>query len=134
MRISATSRSSSVCDTLDANSFRIDDPRHRDDLVAAHDERPRLAGRTGDLCVDEHVLDLLRPSGEPVTGAPGSYLKAWHVGGDPPVAPPNLALERHRCALEPDAAVLAHRRQATPQVEPLRSGRRREQLVERRGL
>src|SRR5438034_1838801 len=111
MRISATSRSSSVCDTLDAHSFRLDDSRHGDDLVAAHDERPRLAGRTGDLCVDEHVLDLLRPPGEPVAGAPGSYLKAWHVGGDPPVAPAHLAFERDRRALEPDTVVFAHRGQ-----------------------
>src|SRR5580765_4384225 len=134
MRISATSRSSSVCDTLDAHSFRLDDARDSDDLVAAHDERPRLAGRTGDLCVDEHVLDLLRPSGEPVAGAPGSYLKAWQVGGDPPVAPADLAVERDGRALEPDALVLAHRGQAAAEVEPLRAGRRRKQLVERRRL
>src|SRR5436309_15963514 len=116
MRISATSRSSSVCDTLDAHSFRLDDSRHGDDLVAAHDERPRLAGRTGDLCVDEHVLDLLRPSGEPVAGAPGSYLKAWQLGRDPPVAPADLAIECDRRPLEPDALVLAHGRQTTAEV------------------
>src|SRR4051794_1385871 len=134
MRISATSRSSSVCDTLDAHSFRLEDPGHRDDLVAAHDERPRLAGRTRDPCVDEPVLDLLRPSGEPVAGAPGSYLKAWHVGGDPPLAPANLAVERDRRALEPDAAVLAHGREPGAEVEALRAGARGEQRVERRRL
>src|SRR5689334_19514383 len=104
MRISATSRSSSVCvDTLRAHSFRFDDPRHRDHLVAAHHQGPRLAGRAGDLCVDEHVLDLLRPSGEPVTGAPGTYLKPWHVRGDPPLAPMDFAVERDRSPLEPHA-------------------------------
>src|SRR3954454_17250415 len=102
MRISATSRSSSVCDTLDANSFRSDDPGHGDDLVAAHDERPRLAGRTGDLCVDENVLDLLRAPGEPVAGAPRTYLKAWPVGRDPPLAPADFAVERDRRPLDPD--------------------------------
>src|SRR5262249_30582819 len=101
MRISATSRSSSVCDTLAAHSFRLDDPGHGDDLVAAHDQRPRLACRAGDLCVDEHVLDLLRPSGEPVAGAPGSYLKPWHVRRDPPLAPADFAVERDRRPLEP---------------------------------
>src|SRR5689334_20330851 len=131
MRISATSRSSSVCDTLDANSFRFHDPRYGDDLVTAHDERPRLACRTGDLCVHEHVLDLLLPSGEPVAGAPGPYLKAWHVGGDTPVAPADLAIERDGRAFEPDIAVLPDRRQPTAEVEPLRARRRRQQLVER---
>src|SRR3954451_12606365 len=132
MRISATSRSSSVCDTLDANSFRSDDPRHGYDLIAAHDERPRLAGRTGDLCVDEHVLDLLRPSGEPVTGPPASYLKAWQVGRDSPAAPLHLSLQRDRRALDPDAVVLAHRCDAAAEVEPPRGRRRSEQLVELR--
>src|SRR6476620_444701 len=125
MRISATSRSSSVCDTLDTHSFRLDDPRHRHDLVPAHDERPRLAGRPGNLGVDEHVLDLLRSSGEPVPGTPASYLKPWHVGRDAPVAPAHLALERDRRALEPDAVVLAHCGHSPTEVEPLRAGRRR---------
>src|SRR5262249_61741992 len=102
MRISATSRSSSVCDTLGAHPLRLDDARDCDNLVTAHHQRPRLAGRAGDLCVDEHVLDLLRPSGEPVAGAPGSYLKPWHVGGDPPLAPADFTVKRDRRALEPD--------------------------------
>src|SRR3954468_18524495 len=132
MRISATSRSSSVCaDTLGAHSFRLDDPGHRDDVVAANDERPRLACRTWDLCVDEHVLDLLRASGEPVTGTPRTYLKAWHVSGDAPVAPADLAVERHRRALEPDVSVLPHRGETGAGVEPLRARCRREQVVQR---
>src|SRR5689334_13342444 len=129
MRISATSRSRSVA--LCVDPLRLDDPRHRDDLVAAHDQWPRLAGRTRDLRVDEHVLDLLRPSGEPVAGAPGPYLKAWLVGGDAPRAPAHLAVECDRRALEPDAVVLAHGGDAAAEVEPPRAGRRREQLVER---
>src|SRR4051794_3199575 len=118
MRISATAAPTSACDTLDATSFRGDDPWPGDDLVAAHDERPRLAGRTGDLCVDEHVLDFLRPSGEPVAGPPASYLKAWHVGRDPPAAPLHLSVQRDRRALDPDAVVLAHRGDAAAEVEP----------------
>src|SRR2546423_6751795 len=131
MRISATSRSSSVCDTLGAHSFRLDDARHRDDLVAAHDERPRLACGQRDLCVHEHVLDLLRPSGEPVAGAPGSYLKAWHVRGDSPFAPAHLAVERERRALEPDAAVLPDGGPPAAEIEPPRARSRSEQLRER---
>src|SRR6266540_2801297 len=129
MRTSETPRSSSACDTLRANSFRFDDAGHRDDLVPAHDEGPRLALGTGDLCVDEHVLDLLRSPGEPIAGAPGSYLKAWEVRGDLPLAPPHLALERDGCALPPDDqqgpddTVLASR------LDPLR-GAARDQPVE----
>src|SRR5947199_372492 len=48
------------------DSFRIDDARDRDDLVAPHNEGPRLALRAGDLRVDEHVLDLLAPPGAAV--------------------------------------------------------------------
>src|SRR5205814_9126146 len=85
----------------------------------------------GDLRVDEHALDLVRPRGEPVAGSPGSYLKAWQVRRDPPLAPAHLALERQRRALEPDVVVLAHRRQPPAEVEPSRSGRGTQQLVER---
>src|SRR6266540_937144 len=131
MRISETARSNSVCDTLGKDSFRLDDPGHGDDLVPAHDERPRLAGRTGDLRVDEHVLDLLRSPGEPIAGAPGSYLKAWEARGNPPFAPAHLGVEHHGCALEPDTLVLPHSRQSATEVEPLRAGSRGEQLVER---
>src|SRR5439155_14975048 len=134
MRTSVTPRSSSACDTLGAHPFGLDDPGHGHDLVPAHDERPRLARGTGDLCVHEYVLDLLRSPGEPIAGAPGSYLKAWEVRGDAPLAPPDLAFERDRRLLEPDALVLAHRRQPTAEVEPLRAGGRGQQLVEGRRL
>src|SRR2546426_570566 len=105
MRTSETPRSSSVCDTFDAHSFRLDDARHGDHVVSAHDERPRLACGTGDLRVDEHVLDLLRSPSEPIAGTPGPYLKAWERGGDPPFPPAHLAVERHGRALEPDPVV-----------------------------
>src|SRR2546430_17712535 len=131
MRISETARSNSVCDTLGKNSFHLDDPGHGDDLVPTYDERPRLAGRTGDLRVDEHVLDLLRSPGEPIAGAPGSYLKAWEARGNPPFAPVHLRVEHHWCSLEPDALVLPHSRQPATEVEPLRAGGRGGQLVER---
>src|SRR3954451_2160866 len=134
MRISATSRSSSVCDTLGSDSFRVEHSRNGDDLVAAHDERPRLAGRTGDLCVDEHVLDLLRSTGEPIAGAPCSYLKAWQLRCDPPLAPPHLAVERDRRAFEPDVVVFAHGRETTAEVEAARARRGGEQALERRRL
>jgi hypothetical protein len=80
-------------DTLGVHSFRLDDPRNGDDLVPPHHERPRFAVGTGDLRVDEHVLDLLRASGESVTGAPGPYLKAWELRGDAPLAPDDFRLE-----------------------------------------
>src|SRR5215210_1128297 len=134
MRISETPSSSSACDTLGAHSFRLDDPRHGDYLVTAHDERPRLAGRTWDLRVDEHVLDLLRPSGEPIAGTPGPYLKAWKVRGNPPLAPADRAVERDRCALEPDLLVFARNGDPTPEVQAPRPGRRRQQLIEWRRL
>src|SRR5947209_3468315 len=108
MRTSLTPRSSSVCDTFDANSFRLDDSGHCDDLVATHDERPRLALRAGNLRVDEHVLDLLAPPGQPVAGAPGSYLKPWQLRLDAPRAPADLAFERNGRSFEPDAVVFAH--------------------------
>src|SRR5213593_1531728 len=108
------------------DSFRIDDARDRDALVAPHNEGPRLALRAGDLRVDEHVLDLLAPPGEAVACAPGSYLKAWQLGLDAPGTPPDLALQRHRGALEPDAVVLPHGRQPGAEVEPSRADRRGE--------
>src|SRR6266704_31049 len=93
MRTSLTPRSSSVADTLGVHSSRVDDSRHRDDLVPAHDERPRLALRAGNLRVDENVLDLLAPPGEAVACAPGPYLKAWQLGFDAPPSPVNLAVQ-----------------------------------------
>src|SRR6185312_10224267 len=118
MRISLTPRSSSVCDTLDEHSFRLDDSGNGDHVVSAHDERPRLACRPGDLRVDEHVLDLLRSPGEPIAGTPGPYLKAWELRGNAPLAPADLAVERDGSALEPDPVVLTHRSQAVAEIEP----------------
>src|SRR6476660_85194 len=123
MRTSETPRSSSVWDTFDAYSFRFHDVRHCDHVVSAHDERPRLACRPGDLRVDEHVLDLLRSPGEPIAGTPGPYLKAWELRGNAPLAPADLAVERDGSALEPDPVVLTHRSQAVAEIEPLRPGR-----------
>src|SRR5882724_725887 len=134
MRTAETPRSSSVWDTIDTHSFGLDDARHGDHLVSAHDKRPRLACGTGDLRVDEHVLDLLRSPSEPIAGAPGPYLKAWKVRGDPPLAPTHLAVECDRRALEPDAVVLTDSGQAGAEIEPPRARGRREQLVERRRL
>src|SRR5689334_2901087 len=106
-RTSPTALSNSVWDTLYLYVRVIEDTGDRDNLVAAHDERPRLALRSGDLGVDEHVLDLLLPACEPVAGPPASYLKASELGLDPPLAPANSAVERNRAALQPEAVVLA---------------------------
>src|SRR5437762_11861962 len=122
MRTSVTPRSSSVCDTRCAHSFRLDDSRDRDDVVAAHHERPRLAGGTGNLRVDEHVLDLLRSSGEPIAGTPGPYLKAWEVRGNPPLAPHHLTVEGAWGVLEPHTVVLTHRGEAAAEVEAIGAG------------
>ena len=106
--------------------------RHGDDLVSAHDERPRLALRAGNLGVDKHVLDLLPPAGEPVARPPASYLKACQLGFDPPPAPANGPLERDRAALEPGAVVLADELDAVAEIESLRTDGRRDQLGEGR--
>src|SRR5882724_12032706 len=116
MRTAETPRSSSVWDTIDTHSFGLDDARHGDHLVSAHDKRPRLACGTGDLRVDEHVLDLLRSPSEPIAGAPGSYLKAWELRRDPPFPPAHLPVERDGRTLEPDPVVLAHRRVAAAEI------------------
>src|SRR5437764_3551886 len=117
IRISPTPLSSSVCDTLRAHPFRCDDPRHGDDLVAAHHERPAFAVGAWDLGVDEHVLDLLRAPGEPVAGSPPPYLKARQGGFDPPAAPLDHAVEVARAVLEPEPLVLAHRLHAAAEVD-----------------
>src|SRR5687767_1176543 len=56
---SPTACSSSTWVTFGAHPLGLDDAGNGHDIVAAHDERPRLALGTGDLGVDEHVLDLL---------------------------------------------------------------------------
>src|SRR4051812_48769841 len=99
MRISATSRSRSVCDTLDTHSFRLDDPGHGDAFVPGPGVRPRLAGRPGNFGFDEQFLDFLLSSVKPFPGTPASYLKPWHVGRDPPFAPAPFAVESDRFAL-----------------------------------
>src|SRR6478672_3889261 len=109
----------------------LDDPGHGDHVVAAHDERPGFPFRLGDLRVDEHVLDLLLPPGEPVPGPPASYLKPFERRADAPLAPADLALDVDRPALEPQTVVLAHHLAAAAEVDALRADRRREQLGER---
>src|SRR5215831_6693715 len=106
----------------------VDDSRHRDNFISAHHEGPRLAVRPGDLGVDEHVLDLLPPAGEPVARPPASYLKACELGFDLPLAPADWSLERNRAGLEPEPVVFADRLEPAAEVEPLRAGRGIEQL------
>src|SRR4051812_48480921 len=118
--------------TADLYLGMLDEPGHRDDRVAAHDERPRFALGLGDLRVDEHVLDLLRAPGEPVTGLPASYPKASELGADAPPAPRHLVVEIDRAALEPEPLVLTHRLNTAAEVNALRPGGRREKLGERR--
>src|SRR5919198_861899 len=120
MRTSPTTDSNSVCDTLRLYLGVVDDAGHRDDLVPSHHEGPRLAFRPGDLGVDEHVLNLLPPAGEPVARPPGSYLKACELGFNRPLAPPDGSLERDWPGLEPEPVVFAYRLQPAAEVEPLR--------------
>src|SRR5262249_13169334 len=101
------------------------------DLVTAHDERPAFAVGAWDLCVDEHVLDLLRAPREPVPRAPPPYPKAWDPGADPEAAPAHLSDELDGCLLEPEPLVLAHGRDPAAQVDAARADRRVEQLRER---
>src|SRR3954451_14451007 len=93
IRISPTPRSSSVADTLRAHSFRLDDPRHCDDLVTAHHARPAFAVGARDLCVHYHVLDLPRAAPEPVARTPPSYLTSCERGVRAQVPPCRLAAE-----------------------------------------
>src|SRR5438067_583658 len=132
IRISPTALSSSVCDTLGLHLGMLDDARNGDDLVAAHDEGPRLALGAGDLGVDEHVLDLLAAPGESVARPPASYLKACELGLDPPVPPANRALERDRATLEPGAVVLTDELNAVAEIESLRADGRGDRLREGR--
>src|SRR5689334_7349044 len=97
---SVTAASNSVADTVDSRV--LDDPRHGDHVIAAHDERPRFALRPRNLGVHENVLNLLTPSCQPVARSPPAYLKAFHAGPDTPRAPAHLAVEIDRAALEPE--------------------------------
>ena len=106
--------------------------RDRDDLVPAHDERPRLAVGARDLRVDEHVLHLLAPPGEPIARAPRAHLEPGERRLDRPRRPSATRRGADRALLEPEPVVLAHRLDAAAEVDALRAGRRGEQLGERR--
>src|SRR5581483_3985930 len=121
IRISPTPRSSSVCDTGRRHPLRLDDPGHRDHLVASHHEGPAFAIRAGDLRVDEHVLDLPPAAGEPVAGPPSPYFKPRQLGLDAPAAPLDRAGEVDGPRLEPEALVLADRLHAAAEVDALRA-------------
>src|SRR5581483_9531800 len=123
IRISPTPRSSSALVTDSGHPVAGDDPGDGDDLVAAHDQRPSFAVGARDLGVDEHVLDLLRAAGEPVARPPPAYLKPWHLRGDAPGAPADLArrVELDRAVLEPEAVVLADRLNPAAQIHALRA-------------
>src|SRR4029077_12753189 len=94
---------------------------HREHLVAAHDERPRLPLGARHLRVDEHVLDLPPPTREPVAWLPSAHSKPSQVGTNSPLAPADLAGELHWPALQPEALVLAPRLGAGAQVGPPRA-------------
>src|SRR4029077_11625588 len=100
------------------------------DLVAAHDERPRLALRARHLRVDEHVLDLAPPTSQSVAGLPSTHSKPFELRVDSPVAPPDLAGEIDRASLEPEPLVLAHGLDAAAEVDALPADGRGEQLGE----
>src|SRR6476659_6656155 len=89
IRISVTARSSSVADSFHLRM--LDDAGHGHDLVAAHDERPRLALRARHLRVDEHVLNLAPPTRQAVPGPPSAHSKPFEVRADSPVAPLDFA-------------------------------------------
>src|SRR3954470_15336627 len=130
IRTSMTARSSSVADSLYLRV--LDDPGNRDDLVATHDEGPGFPVGARDLGVDEHVLDLLPPAGEPVAGPPSSHFETRRAGGDAPRPPAHGSVEVDRPALEPEAVVLAHSLDPVAGAAARRAGRRREQLREGR--
>src|SRR5215831_8513659 len=68
------------------HSGNLDDTWYRDDCVTPDHERPAFAVGAGDLGVDEHVLDLLRPPGETVAGPPAANDKPRELGPDAPTA------------------------------------------------
>src|SRR5690348_1531923 len=121
MRTSVTARSSSAADSFHLRM--LDDARHGYDLVAAHDERPRLALRARHLRVDEHVLDLPPPTCESVAGPPSTHSKPLELRADSPLAPANLSGQLDRAALQPKALVLAHRLEPAAEVDTLRAHR-----------
>src|SRR5215211_1110658 len=110
---------------------RIDDAGHGHDLVAPDDERPLLTLGARDLCVDKHVLDLLRAADESVARTPRSYLKPWERRRNSPGSTAHFAVERDRRALEPQAVVLANRLDPAAEVDALRGCGVRKQLGER---
>src|SRR3954452_10212554 len=128
IRISPTADSSSVCDTFRLHLGMLDDTWNGDDVVASHDQRPRLTLGSGNLGVDEHVLNLFPMAGEPVARPPAPYLKPWELGLDPPLAPANRTLEHNGAALEPEAVVLADELDSVAEIEAFRADRRRDQL------
>src|SRR2546423_1795659 len=130
IRTSVTARSSSVEDSCYLRV--LDDPGHGHDLVAAHDERPRLALRARHLRVDEDVLNLPPPTRKPVAGPPSTHSKPLELRADSPLAPADLARQLDRAALEPETLVLADGLEPAAEVDALRADRRREQLGERR--
>src|SRR4051812_31624730 len=131
IRISPTPCSTSVCDTGSSHPLRLDDAGNGHDFVAAHDERPAFAVGARDLCIDEHVLDLLPAPSEPVARTPPPYLKPWLTRLDSPASPLDRPIEVDRPSFEPEAVVLAHRLHAAAEIDALRAGRRVEQLRER---
>src|SRR5579864_9357665 len=130
IRTSVTARSSSVADNFHLRV--LDDAGHGYDLVAANDERPRLALRARHLRVDEHVLDLAPPTCQPVAGPPSAHSKPLELRADPPLAPADLAGQLDRAVLEPQPLVLTYRLESPAEVDALRPDRRREQLGQRR--
>src|SRR5262249_15205743 len=109
--------SSSVA--LTAHSFVLDDARHRDNLVSAHDERPRLALRARHLRIDEDVLDLPAPTRQAVSWPPSAHFKPWQLGADHPLPPAHLAGDLYGSLLEPEPLVLAYRLQTAAKVDAL---------------
>src|SRR5207244_9231378 len=107
IRPSDTACSSSVADSTHLRVVHA--PAHGHGLVAAHDERPRLALRARHLRVDEHVLDLAPPTRQPVAGPPSAHSKPLELRANRPVAPADLTGQLDRAALEPEPLVLAHR-------------------------
>src|SRR5205823_11217311 len=119
IRTSVTARSSSAADSFHLRV--LDDAGHGYDLVAAHDERPRLPLRARHLRVDEHVLDLAPPTSQPVAGLPSAHSKPLELRADGPLSPVDLAGQFDRALLQPEPLMLAHRMEAAAEVDALRA-------------